>query len=168
MQRFGAYLASLVLVLSVGACGVRYGFSQGGLPANIRTMAVLPFENQTASPEITQELFNQMRTELQKRLGVRDAPQERADAIVRGTIVGYDADVPVGFSANPAQSVSARRRLQVTIDIEIADQSNGKVLFQAKGKRAEGEYAERGEAEGRRQAIERLVADIVEGLQSQW
>ena len=109
-----------------------------------------------------------MRTELQKRLGVRDAPQERADAIVRGTIVGYDADVPVGFSANPAQSVSARRRLQVTIDIEIADQSNGKVLFQAKGKRAEGEYAERGEAEGRRQAIERLVADIVEGLQSQW
>lgn len=131
-------------------------------------MAVVPFENQTPSPEIQAELFERMRAELQRRLGVRDAPQERADALVRGTIVTYDADVPVAYSADPRQAVSARRRLQITVDVEILDQTTGKVLWQKKGLRAEGEYAERAEPEGRRVAIERIVTDIVEGAQSQW
>jgi hypothetical protein len=33
---------------------------------------------------------------------------------------------------------------------------------------AEGEYADRGEANGRKQAIERVVTDVIEGAQSQW
>ena len=131
-------------------------------------MAIVPFENQTASAELQNELFENMRKELQKRLGVRDAPQEKADALVRGTIVGYDADVAVAFSADPRQAVSARRMLQVTVDVEILDQTNGKILWQRKGLRAEGQYAERDEPEGRRQAILKLVSDIVEGAQSQW
>jgi hypothetical protein len=168
MRRFGVCLASLSVVLFQG-CGIHYGFSQGGgLPSRIRTVAILPFENQTSSPEIGKEIYDQMRTELLKRLGLRDAPQERADAIVRGTIVSYDADVPVSFSANPTQAVSARRRLQVTVDVSIVDQSNGKVLFQAKGRREEGEYAERAEADGRRTAVQRIVDAIVDGMQSQW
>jgi len=34
--------------------------------------------------------------------------------------------------------------------------------------RAEGEYAEASEPQGRRQAIERIVNDVIEGAQSQW
>jgi hypothetical protein len=131
-------------------------------------MAILPFENQTPSPELQSELFESMRRELQRRLGVRDAPQERADALVRGSISGYDADVPVAFSADASQAVSARRRLQITVDVEILDQTTGKILWQRKGLRAEGEYAERAELEGRKQAIEKIVNGIVEGAQSQW
>lgn len=152
----------------LAACGVRYGFSEGAFPAHVRTMAVLPFENQTASADLQNELFQSMRRRLQQQLGVRDAPQERADALVRGTILSYDADVPVAFSADPRQTVSARRRLQITIDVEILDQTTGKTLWQKKGLRAEGEYAERAEPEGRRQAIEKIVNDIIEGAQSQW
>jgi hypothetical protein len=33
---------------------------------------------------------------------------------------------------------------------------------------AEGEYAEREEAVGRKTAIQRVVSDIIEGAQSQW
>ena len=150
------------------ACGVHYGFSEGAFPEHIHTMAVLPFDNQTATPELQGELFDSMRRELQRRLGVRDAAQERADALVRGTIVSYDVDVPVAFSADPRQAVSARRRLQITIDVEIIDQTTGKTLWQRKGLRAEGEYAERAELEGRKQAITRIVNDVVEGAQSQW
>jgi hypothetical protein len=131
-------------------------------------MAIQPFENQTAAAELQNELFESMRKELQKRLGVRDAPQERADALVRGTIVGYDADVAVAFSADPRQAVSARRRLQITVDVEILDQTTGKILWQKKALRAEGEYAERAEPEGRKQAITKIVDDIVQGAQSQW
>jgi hypothetical protein len=155
------------LVLVAG-CGVRYGLSEGAFPAHVRTMAILPFDNQTATPELQNELFDSMRKELQKRLGVRDATEERADALVRGTIVSYDVDIPVAVSADPRQAVSARRRLQVTIDVEILDQTTGKALWQRKGLRAEGEYAERAEADGRRQAIARIVNDIIDGAQSQW
>ncbi len=66
------------------------------------------------------------------------------------------------------QSVAARRKLLLTIDIEIYDQTAGRVLWARKGMSAEGEYAERAEAEGRRQAIEKLVNDVLDGAQSQW
>ncbi|HKN66890.1 MAG TPA: LPS assembly lipoprotein LptE [Gemmatimonadaceae bacterium] len=131
-------------------------------------MAVLPFDNQTTSPEVQRELLDFMRKELQRRLGVRDASETRADAVVRGVISAYDVDVPVAVSANPSQAVTARRRLQVTVDVEIVQQANGRVLFQRKGMRGEGDYDERAEPEGRRQAIEKIVNDIVEGAQSQW
>lgn len=166
--RTSGLFLSVVAPLLIAACGVRYGFSEGAFPSHVRTMAVLPFDNQTASAELQSELFESMRRRLQQRLGVRDAPQERAHALVRGTIVAYDVDVPVAFSANPRQAVSARRRLQITIDVEILDQTTGKTLWQKKALRAEGEYAERAELEGRRQAIEKIVNDIIEGAQSQW
>ncbi|MFN2564705.1 MAG: LPS assembly lipoprotein LptE [Gemmatimonadaceae bacterium] len=166
MRRFGAL--SLALILTLGGCGVRYGFVGGGLPAHIRTIAVLPFENETASPELQRELFELLRRELRVRLGVREGAEATADALVRGTIKTYDVDIPVGFSADPQQAVSARRKLQVTIDIEILDQSNGRVLWQRRGLRAEGEYAERAEADGRLAALRKIVSDVVEGAQSQW
>lgn len=128
----------------------------------------MPFDNQTAAPELQSELLETMREQLQRRLGVRDASETRADAIVRGKIVGYDADVPVAYSADPRQAISARRKLQITIDVEILDQTSGKILWQRKGLRGEGEYAERAEPDGRKLAIEKIVNDIVEGAQSQW
>lgn len=167
IRLFGSFRSVAVLSL-LAACGVHYGFSEGSFPSHVRTMAILPFENQTATTELQSELFDSMRRELQRRLGVRDAAQDDADALVRGTIVSYDADVPSAISADPRQAVSARRRLQVTVDVEILDQTTGKTLWQRKGLRAEGEYAERGEAEGRKEAIKRIVNDIIEGAQSQW
>lgn len=170
MQRSGTFRSFVRALLGVvlAGCGVRYGFSEGAFPSHVRTMAILPFENQTPTSELQSELYESMRHELQKRLGVRDAAQDRADALVRGTILSYDVDVPVAFSADARQAVSARRRLQITIDVEILDQTTGKTLWQKKGLRAEGEYAERAEPEGRKQAIAKIVNDIVEGAQSQW
>jgi hypothetical protein len=170
MPRSGRFnsLASLIGAVWLAACGVHYGFSQGAFPSHIKTMAILPFDNKTASSELQSELSEAMRTKLKQRLGVRDAPQEKADALVRGSIVSYDVDVPVAFSADPRQATTARRRLQITIDVEILDQTTGKILWQRKGLRAEGEYAERAEPDGRKTAIEKIVNDIVEGAQSQW
>ena len=153
------------MLLASSACHFPYGFNGGGLPPNIHTMAILPFENHTPSPDVQQELLAKMRTELQKRLGVRDATEDHADAIVRGVIVDYQPDEPVAFSA---QSTTARRRLHITIDVEIYDVGKGKAIFSRKGMRADGEYAERGDQEGRRLASERLVNDVIEGAQSQW
>lgn len=167
IRRSGISSLLSVLVLA-SACVPHYGFAGGGLPSHIRTMAILPFDNETPTPELQKEIFDSMRKELQPRLGVRDATQEKADALVRGVVRTYDVDVPIGFSANPAQAVTSRRKLQITLDVQILDQTNGKTLWEKKGLRAEGEYAERDEVSGRREAIKRIVSDIVEGAQSQW
>jgi hypothetical protein len=131
-------------------------------------MAIQPFDNETPTPELQRELLDLMRRDLQSRLGVRDAPESRSDAVVKGVIRSYDADVPVAYSANPAQAVTARRRLRITLDIRIVDQTTNKTIWEKSGLSAEGEYAERDEAGGRREALRRIVNDIVEGAQSQW
>jgi hypothetical protein len=131
-------------------------------------MAILPFDNETPSPDVQRELLEAMHRELQTRLGVRDAPEARADAIVKGVIRSYDADVPIAYSSDPAQALTARRRLRITLDVQIVDQTNGKTIWEKSGLAAEGEYAERDEAGGRREALRRIVNDIVEGAQSQW
>lgn len=163
-----AALRRLVLALPLVLASCIYGFAGGGLPAHVKTVAVLPFENETAAPELPLELQEALRDGLRTRLGLRDAPESRASALVRGKISRYEVDIPVGFSANPNQATSARRRLRVQVDIEIVDQVTGKTLWTRSGIQAEGEYSERGEAEGRKQAIDRIVNDVIEGAQSQW
>jgi Lipopolysaccharide-assembly len=160
--------ALLTVVIGAGLSGCLYGFAGGGLPPSVRTIAIIPFDNQTASAELQQEFMARLRRELRSRLGVREAGEAQASAVVRGLITRYEPDIPIAFSSDRTQSVAARRKLMLTIDIEIFDQSAGRVLWARKGMSAEGEYAERAEADGRRQAIEKLVNDVIEGAQSQW
>lgn len=160
---------SLVLPLLLALSGCLYTFSGGsGLPRHIRTVAVIPFENATANPDVATELHRELREAFRSRLGLREAPEGRATAIVRGTITRYEADVPVGFSADPARAATARRRVQIAVDVEVFDATTGQNLFQRRGLSAEGEYAESEEAAGRQQALERIVNDIIDGAQSQW
>lgn len=146
-----------------------YGFSGGGgLPRNLKTVAIQPFDNQTAAPELQRELFDQLRQVLRDRLNLREAPEAKADLVVRGTIVNYDVDLPLGSAADGRNTASTRRRLQLTIDVEIVESATTRVLLNKKGLSREGQYAEGGEVSGRKNAIESIMADIVEGVQSQW
>ena len=138
------------------------------MPSHIRTVAIVPFENQTATPELPRELTDALRTRLHDRLGLRDASESKANAVVRGTVQRYEIDIPIGYSASNKQTTSAKRMLQLVVDIEMVDQVTGKTLWQRKGLLAEGQYEERGEATGRKQAIDRIVSDVIEGAQSQW
>lgn len=164
IRRFG----SISLTLLFLATGCLYTFAGGGFPRHVKSAAVLPFDNETPAAELSREINDALRKAFESRLGLRSAPENRAHAIVRGTIVKYETDVPVGFSADPARASSARRSLSIVIDVTIVDQTSGKTLYERKGLSANGEYPERNEEEGRRQAIQRLVNDIVEGAQSQW
>jgi hypothetical protein len=157
-------LCSAALLL--GACV--YGFTGGGLPQHVRTIAVRPFENLTPVAELQLELTEVARGELHSRLGVREAPESRANAILTGTIQRYEADVPVSYEAGNRATTTARRMLQIIVDVELLDQVTGKTLWQRRSLTGEAQYEERGEPAARRQAIERIVNAIVEGAQSQW
>ena len=161
--------AALLVLVAAAACRLSpYHFAGGGFPPHVRTVAVLPFDNETPVPELQRELYEAMRRELRSRLNLREAAESKADAVVRGAILKYEIDVPIGYSADPQQATSARRQLQLVVDVSIVDQTTGKPLLERKGLTAKGEYAERDETGGRRQAIERVIADVIEGAQSQW
>ena len=170
MRRSGlaSILPALLLIFTACIGGVRYGFAGGGLPAHIRTVAVMPFENRTTLPDLTSEIHELLRSELDRRLGLRPAPEQRADALLTGVILRYDADVPIGFSADPRQANTARRKLQIAVDISIVDQTTGRTLWERRNLVVDGEYAERADAEGRQRALEQLINQIIEGAQSQW
>ncbi len=133
-------------------------------------MAILPFDNLTAEPTLTQEVSDSVRAAVQGRLGLRQAGEASADAIVRGTISRYDPDVPVAFSgASNSQVTVTRRLVQMTVTVEIVDKS-GKSLWQRGGMTLEGDYepGRETEAQGRGRALSKLVTNIVDGAQSQW
>ncbi len=167
MRLISGCLASLSS-LWLGGC--LYGFAGGGLPPNIKTVAILPFDNQTAEPTLTQEVSTRVREAVEGRLGLRQASERQADAVVRGTITRYEPDLPVAYTGDEdADVVTVTRRLvQITVSVEILDQRANKPLWERSGLLLEGDYEPGQESEGRERALEKLVTNIVEGAQSQW
>ncbi len=100
-------------------------------------------------------------------MGLHPASENRADAIVRGRITRFDIGIPVAYSASP-NSTSAQRELRITVDVEIVDQTNGRVIWSRKGLVGVADYSERDEAGGRKDAVTKIVSDIIAGAQSQW
>jgi hypothetical protein len=163
-------IPGLLLSLSAAAlAGCLYGFGGGtGFPPHIKSVAVLPFENLTSEPALTNEVNRAVRDAVQGRLGLRAAGEAQADAIVKGTIQRYEPDIPIAFGGDQQQNVQVnRRKVQIVLQVQILDQRENKVLWERNGLSVEGDYTTN-ESDGRRKAIERLITDIVDGAQSQW
>ena len=163
-RSFGVVGGSLV-VLALAGCV--YGFAGGVLP-NVKTVAILPFENDTPEPALTQEVSEAVRQALEDRLGLRVAPEATADAIVRGRVVRYDPDLPIAIQPGQGQLNVTKRKVQLTVDVEIVNQREGTTVCKRQGLTVDGDYDPPQEAQGRRVALQKLVNDIVDGAQSQW
>jgi hypothetical protein len=154
--------------------GCLYGFAGGGLPPHIRTVAILPFDNQTAESQLTPRVNDAIREAFESRLGLRQAGEATADAVVRGAIVRYEPEVAVSFqAAQPStgdQTQVNRKLVRLSLNVEVYDQREGRMLWQRNGLAVDGEYAPPGEKEtnGLEKALKKLVSDIVDGAQSQW
>ena len=156
-----------MIVTCAGGC--LYGFAGGGLPSHIRTVAILPFDNLTAEPVLTQEVTQAVSSAIEGQLGLRAASEETADAIVRGVITRYEPDVLLQVQAAEGGQVSVtRRRVQITVTVEIYDVREERMLWERSGLTVDGEYQPPNDQEGRRIALEKLARDIVDGAQSQW
>jgi hypothetical protein len=164
IPRSGALAAS---TLTLALAGCLYGFAGGGLP-NIKTVAILPFDNQTPEPSLTKEVNDAVLQAFQGRLGLRPAGESTADAVVRGKVVRYEPDTPISFQPGQGRTDVTRRQVQITVDVEIFDQREGKTLWQKQGLTEVGEYQPPQEADGRKIALRKLVSDLVDGAQSQW
>ena len=172
----GFRLASLLTVLvgALGATACSYSFRAGaGFPEHIRTVAILPFENETNPPrfELTDEIHQLLMRELPRALGVQLASEDVADAVIRGVIRRYDLTAPnyrQSATGNTAQVL--QRQVRLSIEIEIVDLQENMIIFEDRSLSSEGQYLEASETEevARAEAIELLVQKIVDGAQSNW
>lgn len=140
----------------------------GGFPPKLKTMAIVPFDNQTDAPEIQRELMEALRKAFRDKLNLRDATEDKADVVITGIVGKYETGISVGVAADIRGSQMSRRSLQLVIDIEIMNQQTGKTLLTSKGMQTEGGYAEGQEADGRKIAIETMIDKIIQQTQSQW
>jgi hypothetical protein len=162
MQISGAI--SLALLVSAAGC---YSFTGGGLDPKLKTVAVLPLENKTTTPGLERELTELLSTDVRRRLGLREAPETRADVVVTGTIERYDVDLLSAPSADPRSAAGNRRKLVVIVNVVMRNPATGRELFK-KTAQSDGGYAEGAELDGRKEAFAKLVNDIIQGVQSQW
>jgi len=82
----GALLCLLaVLSLAVSGCAYRVGPSSGVEPGS-RSIAVLPFENATLEPRVTESIANALRAQLQQEGTFRLATQGDGDIEVTGVV----------------------------------------------------------------------------------
>ena len=155
-------------MLSVGGCN--YGFRSGSFPDHIRTVAILPFDNATNRFELTQEIHQELLRTLPRALGVTNAGEDVADAVIQGRIVRYDMTAPLFRSGQQAGQVDVlQRQVNIRVEVELIDVVENVILWDDAGLSTQGQYLE-GESEevGRAEAIELLIQRIVDGAQSNW
>ena len=153
------------------ASGCLYSFSVGSFPPpHIRTIAIVPFDNDTPRFELSAELYDQLLRNLPGALGIRTAGADVADAIVRGSIVRYDVVAPNYRAGDRGQAATVlQRQVNISVSVEIVDLVENVILWESSNVLAQGEFAEGAPEEGGRQeAIELLVQKIVDGAQSNW
>ncbi len=165
---------SLALALLL-VSGCSYGFAGGGLPRELRTVAVLPFENRTADPTVAQEVNRAVREAVEQRLGLRGSTEAQADVVVRGTVTVYEPDQPVGYRGTgqgapgrAAEVEVSKRLLQLRVEIEMTERASGRNLLRSRSFSVDAQYDPGREATGRRDALELLRNRLVEEAQSQW
>lgn len=173
-QRSGRRAAELVTVMALGlaiaACN--YGFEGGGFPPHIRTVYIAPFENETPQFDLDQRLYASMLEELPRKLGVRVAGEEHADAIVEGVISRYD-DMAQAY--NPAAGgqagpTAATNEVQIGVSVRLIDVRDRLIRWESPRLLGRGSYRPDTQSDevGQLAAIASIIEQIVDGAQAQW
>ncbi len=171
-RTLGRAALGLVAAVTLGfQAGCNYSFRAGSFPPpHIQTIAIEPFENETARFELTGELFDRLLRDLPGALGIRQAGADVADAIVTGSINRYDVVAPNYRAGQPGDAARVlQRQVNISVSVQIVDLVDNVVLWESSSVTALGEYPEGApEENGRMRAIELLVQEIVDGAQSNW
>ncbi len=175
LQRSGIRAArGLFPVLLLSGC--LYSFQAGaGFPDYVRTVAIVPFENDTNRPELTDELFQALLREFPRSQGLQPAGEDVADARIEGLIKRYDLSTPSYRPGAGNQNVQVlERQVMMTVEVRILnrgpDGGPWEVLWENTNISVQGPYLEETETEddGRGLAIDLLVQRVIDGAQSNW
>ena len=131
-------MSVFVLTLALAGCGYALAGKQNTLPADVRRIAVPPFQNHSTTPDIDRVLTEAVRTELRshRNLTVQD-DEAGADAVLTCIIVQANSD-PVAFTTDTHQG--SRYHISILASAELKRTKDGSVLFTSASMRQADDY----------------------------
>lgn len=159
-----ALLSLCVLSLVLVGCGYSFRGGQNNLPADVRSIAVPVFANNTAEVRIETIFTDAVISQFTRSQMVRVVPEGEADAILRGTLVGIML-TDVSLTTN---ETSRQRRVTIIVSASLVRVRDGKVLWQDRNLRQNRTYLITGnnltDEGNKRMAITELAADLAESM----
>ena len=124
MRRAAAIFA--LAILSTG-CGYHVAGHADLLPRSVHSIAIPAFGNSTNRFRLAEQLPAAIGEEFVARTRYQIVPEAAgADAILQGTVVGYNS-YPTTF--DPATGRASAAQLSVYLDVTLRERASGKVLY---------------------------------------
>lgn len=158
-----AFLPCIALVvLWLGGCAYYSTSATGG--SGFRSVAIPLMENESLEPEIQQALTDSLIQAFIQDAALRVTDEDRADVVLRGTIVEVRDD-PFTYRGQEDQF-----QISVFLDVSCFDVKNKKLLWEEKRLKGYGIYSAAGQREEARHAglgaaFDILTRDIVDRTQ---
>ncbi len=127
----------VLLALASASCGYTLAGRGSFLPASIKTIGIPDFVNRTPYYEVGQALSQRVRTEFIGRGKYKVVPQAAgADAVLKAQINSITL-TPTGFNASQQ---ATRYAISVSLEIQLVQASDDKVLWQNRNQVFHEEY----------------------------
>ncbi len=126
-------ISAMLLLLATAGCGYHTAGHSVQLPANVKTIAIPAFKNETNTYRIEQMLTNSVVREFTTRTHYRilngsneNDSSDAADATLRGTVLSTSAS-PLTYNTATGQAASVL--IVVSMKVSLSDRQ-GKVIYQ--------------------------------------
>lgn len=118
-------LCVVVFCTALTACGYHFEGGENKLPPEIRSIAIVVFENRTSEPRIENDFTNDLIFEFTRSKRLVIAEKESADAILTGII----AELGTETIAHTANIASAEQRVYVKLNVRLKRTDTGDTLW---------------------------------------
>jgi len=132
MRNFFSAFLLLPLLLSLGGCGYHVGEIKPTPMRRVTTIAVNSFKNETLIPRVEVQTANAVVKQFQQDGTYRIESNDRADAILEGTIEKIDRQPMRIIASNVLQT--SEFELILVVRYQIIDRITGAVLQQGKAR----------------------------------
>lgn len=156
-------LATAGFLWAATGCAYRVGPSSG-VPAGSRTVAVMPFENDTLEPRVTESIATALRSQIQQEGTYRIARHGEADVILSGTVRDISRREE-SFQARDSRTVRDYR-LEIVAHVTAVERGSGRTLLD---REVQGHTTLRlleDQASAERQAMPLLAANLARNITS--
>jgi hypothetical protein len=124
----GILFSLFCLLTSALGCGYHVAGRGASLPPEIKTIAVVAFENKTTRHRIEQRLTEAVVREFLARTKYRIVPEEKeADAVLRGEVLSVESSA-VLFDANTGRATTMV--VTVRMKVRFAERPSGNLLYE--------------------------------------
>ena len=124
------FLFIIFFIISTQGCGYHLkGFDSNALPDNIKTIAIVPFVNETFESDMATLLESSLAEELSSFKSLKIVSENEADALLTGNVKSF-SNKPVSFSS---ADLVQDYRVEVKVDVMLKVRNTDEVLWRGKG-----------------------------------